>query len=339
MNTFTNTTTNAVAVSATGSADLPSESSNIQDLFGLIGDFDTMEWDEIAEMIEKIPASELPEVDSEEVVRTIEQYSEPEPEPIIETPEELAETQTTLTPKKRKNSGPLSPSPATKKPRSSSPSKKKSRSPSKGKNRRPSPSPSKKNRRLSPSKGKKLSLQEFHAEQERMSQKRLAALEADMERIKREEEVRKREQKQREREERKVLREQQRRKMEEQRKKEMRAKKKGWSSVGAAQQPKRKSKRKSQKEQRAFVNTTLILKNLPFYQTSEEDLRSICIRSGNGAIRFINVLRDEAGRCKGIAFIRFNTRMDSDRALRMLGQFRYQDRTVYAEYAMDKREK
>jgi len=83
------------------------------------------------------------------------------------------------------------------------------------------------------------------------------------------------------------------------------------------------------------TNTTLILKNLPRENVTEKDLKRFF---GNycGAIIFVNVLRYEDGRCKGIAFIRFENVQSSDVGLG-LNEFKYENRPVYVEYADSKK--
>lgn len=86
-----------------------------------------------------------------------------------------------------------------------------------------------------------------------------------------------------------------------------------------------------------FVNTTLILKNLPYEGTTERDLKRF-FSATCGPVRFVNVLRQDDGRCKGIAFVRFEKKVGSDRGLTLNG-FWYEDRKVYVEYAEDRRKK
>jgi RNA recognition motif-containing protein len=89
-------------------------------------------------------------------------------------------------------------------------------------------------------------------------------------------------------------------------------------------------------EKKVFVNTTLILKGLPYTETWTDELMAIFERYGE--LRFINVLRDEDKNCKGVAFIRFYTRDGSDRALSDLAHFEYNGRHVRVEYSRDMRE-
>ena len=119
-----------------------------------------------------------------------------------------------------------------------------------------------------------------------------------------------------------------------------------WSSVAKAapkekliRKPVRTAQNGPQKPtkvaQGGFVNTTLILKNLP-HDCSEAALHKFFSKCG--AIRFINLVKkgtDEQARCT--AFIRFFNREGSDKGLTM-NEFTYADRKVYVEYAVDRRE-
>ena len=85
-----------------------------------------------------------------------------------------------------------------------------------------------------------------------------------------------------------------------------------------------------------FINTTIILKNLPYQGVEFEDLRSIFTPCGS--IKFIKILTNDNDRiCKGIAFVRFENREGSDNGVAMDG-FWYKERKIYVEYAHDKRE-
>jgi hypothetical protein len=117
---------------------------------------------------------------------------------------------------------------------------------------------------------------------------------------------------------------------------------KGWTTVSKKrrspkkrQYSKSKTNRHSPKKRR-FINTTLILKNLPFHGTSESELKNRFQRCG--PIKFINILQDDQGKCKGIAFIRFETQDGSDKGLLEDG-FWYDNRQIYVEYAKDRRER
>ena len=83
------------------------------------------------------------------------------------------------------------------------------------------------------------------------------------------------------------------------------------------------------------VNTTLILKNLPYDGTTDRDLKrffgKVC-----GPIKFVKILRSDDGKCKGVAFIRFENKKGSDWGLTLNG-FWYENRRVYVEYAEDRR--
>lgn len=86
-----------------------------------------------------------------------------------------------------------------------------------------------------------------------------------------------------------------------------------------------------------FVNTTLILKNLPYQGVTSKDLRRFFEKNA-GPTKFVNLLTKPNGTGKGIAFIRFETRQGSDSGV-LMNRFLYEGRTVYVEYADDKREK
>jgi len=90
-----------------------------------------------------------------------------------------------------------------------------------------------------------------------------------------------------------------------------------------------------QKMERKNENTTLILKNLPFESTYISELMDIF--EHHGAIKFVNVLRNADNTCKGIAFIRFETKEGSDKALSALPNFWYSGRKVFVSYAEDRR--
>lgn len=85
-----------------------------------------------------------------------------------------------------------------------------------------------------------------------------------------------------------------------------------------------------------FVNTTLILKNLPYKGVTTRDLRRF-FENEAGRTKFVNILTKDNGECKGIAFIRFENRQGADKGL-LMNRFTYEGRTVYVEYARDKRE-
>ncbi len=87
--------------------------------------------------------------------------------------------------------------------------------------------------------------------------------------------------------------------------------------------------------QKGFINTTLILKNLPYSCTSSKELLKFFGKCG--PIKFINILKDVEGNCKGIAFVRFETKEGADKGLDTDG-FWYEDRKIYVEYARDRRD-
>lgn len=89
-----------------------------------------------------------------------------------------------------------------------------------------------------------------------------------------------------------------------------------------------------------FVNTTLILKNLP-YDCSENELYKFFSKCG--PVRFVNLVKKEVdgatdGYKKCVAFVRFVNREGSNKGLEMDG-FTYAGRTIYVEYAQDRRDK
>ena len=92
---------------------------------------------------------------------------------------------------------------------------------------------------------------------------------------------------------------------------------------------------KASEEKDGFVNTTLILKNLPYDNVTERDIKRFFSKAC-GPVKYVKVLRD-GDQCKGIAFIRFENVLGSDRGLTMNG-FWYEDRRVYVEYARDNKE-
>ena len=91
-----------------------------------------------------------------------------------------------------------------------------------------------------------------------------------------------------------------------------------------------------------FVNTTLILKNLP-YDCTENELHKFFNKCG--PVRFVNLVKKETEDPKDgsvyrncIAFVRFVNRDGSNKGLEMDG-FTYAGRTIYVDYALDRREK
>lgn len=133
------------------------------------------------------------------------------------------------------------------------------------------------------------------------------------------------------------------------RKVEQQKQKKGWNTVKPSTKkakkatptpkpspaPKPSPTKTNESPRRVHVNTTLILKNLPYEGTYNSDLREIFEKYG--AIQFVNVLRDEDKWCTGIAFIRYETKEGSDNALADMDHFLYNDRRVRIEYARDRR--
>ena len=81
-------------------------------------------------------------------------------------------------------------------------------------------------------------------------------------------------------------------------------------------------------------NTTLILLHLP-YETDEKNIKQF-FEKRTGKVKFVNILKNEDGKCKGIAFVRFVNKEGSDRGL-TLSEFTYEGRKVYIKYADQKR--
>lgn len=106
-----------------------------------------------------------------------------------------------------------------------------------------------------------------------------------------------------------------------------RKKNKGWIST---QKVSKKASKRATQEKKELKNTTLILKSLPFYETCDEELMDIF--SYYGDVKYINVLRTDEGRGKGIAFVSYHLREDSDRAL-AFDNMMYRGRTIFVEYA------
>ena len=79
----------------------------------------------------------------------------------------------------------------------------------------------------------------------------------------------------------------------------------------------------------AHSETTLILKGLPYDQTEDEDLKRRF--EHYGPIRFITVLRNKDGSCKGLAFVRFINPTSVDILLRGTRHFMYNGRKVIIE--------
>ena len=122
---------------------------------------------------------------------------------------------------------------------------------------------------------------------------------------------------------------------------------KGWNEVKVAKPepikvsikfPRKKAKRTPPPAPTSgkFVNTTLVLKNLPYDGTNEKALTSF-FATNCGEVRFVNVLRQEDGRSKGMAFVRFRNREGSDKGYQLNG-FRYEGREISVDYARDRRE-
>ncbi len=85
------------------------------------------------------------------------------------------------------------------------------------------------------------------------------------------------------------------------------------------------------------ANTTLILKNLPYRGTNDKDIKRFFQKMTGQNVRFVNILLNkETGDCKGIAFIRFEKVLGSDLGVTLNG-FWYENRTIYVEYAQDRR--
>jgi hypothetical protein len=82
------------------------------------------------------------------------------------------------------------------------------------------------------------------------------------------------------------------------------------------------------------TNSTLVLKNLPYDCTSTKELAKFFRKCG--PVKYIKILTDDNDKCKGIAFVRFESNEGSNKGLNMNG-FWYGDRKIYVEYAEDRR--
>nr|QBK91412.1 MAG: RNA recognition motif protein [Pithovirus LCPAC302] len=82
-------------------------------------------------------------------------------------------------------------------------------------------------------------------------------------------------------------------------------------------------------------NTTLILKNLPYYSTFKEDL--MYFFKSYGHIQYIDILTRKDGNCTGIAFVKFKKKECSDKALEELNKFTYSGRTISIKYAEERK--
>ncbi len=83
-------------------------------------------------------------------------------------------------------------------------------------------------------------------------------------------------------------------------------------------------------------NISLIMKNLPAWGSDTEDL--VPIFEQYGRVRSIRIITDGGGKCyRGIAFVEFMTMEDSARAYDALYRFSYQERTIYTEYAIERK--
>lgn len=67
--------------------------------------------------------------------------------------------------------------------------------------------------------------------------------------------------------------------------------------------------------------STLVLKGLPYHNTSVLDLMKIF--EVHGFIENINILKNKDGSCKGIAFVRFEAKESADKAVGALSRFWY----------------
>lgn len=202
------------------------------------------------------------------------------------------------------------------------------------------PVPSPRSKKTKKTKGKKMTLAEYYAECERQQAEMLRA----KEKAKRLEDEAKRLEEEKNRPSAKTLRNR-RKKERVKAKKEAKktAEKKSWTPVKKAEvksarislpQGWTKSLYKPSGQKGKLINTTLILKNLPYEGTTERDLKHFFSKTC-GPVKFVNVLYD-GDRCKGIAFVRFENVSGSDKGLTMNG-FWYEDRRVYVEYARDRR--
>ena len=117
----------------------------------------------------------------------------------------------------------------------------------------------------------------------------------------------------------------------------------GWEPVGKLEAPRAEVVVPREWSRAMYVptqgkkdrNTTLILKSLPYDGVTEKDLKDF-FKKYAGPVKFVNVLMKDDGKCKGIAFVRFETKEGSDRGL-TLNNFCYDGRKVHIEYAQDRR--
>ncbi len=117
---------------------------------------------------------------------------------------------------------------------------------------------------------------------------------------------------------------------------------KGWTAVAVKAAPlqvsikfPRKASPRKPPAQGKFVNTTLVLKNLPYEGVVDKALKAFFSKTC-GPVRFVNVLREEDGKAKGLAFVRFVKREGSDKGFQ-LNKFFYEGREIYVDYARDNR--
>lgn len=76
--------------------------------------------------------------------------------------------------------------------------------------------------------------------------------------------------------------------------------------------------------------TTLVLKNLPKIKVNSKEIQKFFAKCGS--VKFVNVLINDDGNCKGLAFVKFENKVGSDKGL-TLNEFWYENNKVYVEYA------
>lgn len=110
-----------------------------------------------------------------------------------------------------------------------------------------------------------------------------------------------------------------------------------WTIVGKEQKP--VSIIKLPEEQLPCNNvqtkdgTTLILKNLPKTKILNKEIQKFFSRCGS--VKFVNILTNDDGTCKGSGFVKFENKVSAAKALLFNG-FLYENTKVYVEYARDK---
>lgn len=107
----------------------------------------------------------------------------------------------------------------------------------------------------------------------------------------------------------------------------------GWTTVKKDEKPAspiRRPEREVPVKSVQSNGTTLILKNLPKTRNvSAQEIKKFFGKCGT--IKFVNILFNEDGTCRGTAFVKFENKTGSDKGLKM-NEFWYEDNKVYVEY-------